>query len=583
MKFLLVALNAKYIHSNPAVYSLKAYAGEIPGGMVEIAEYTINQYTEEILADIYNRKPDVIGISCYIWNWKLVEELLCELPSILPKVPVWLGGPQVSYQADRILREYPYLAGIMVGEGEETFRELFTSYVAGQMAAVHIPGLYLAGGPTAYRSPMDMDRLPFLYQDLSGFANRIIYYESSRGCPFRCSYCLSSIDKKVRFRNLETVKRELAFFLEQKVAQVKFVDRTFNCSHEHALAIWRFLAEHDNGVTNFHFEIAADLINEEELAVLAKTRPGLVQLEIGVQSANPRTLQAIHRVMNLEKLEQVVASIRKQHNIHQHLDLIAGLPYEDYESFGRSFDRVYAMRPQQLQLGFLKVLSGSAMEEQAQEYGICYTKKPPFEVLYTKWLSYEDVLRLKKIEEMVELYYNSNQFMHVLPFLERAFASPFQMYEALAAYYEKKGYFTNSPARVYRYQVLLGFAAEQDEKNRRVYEELLTYDLYLRENAKSRPDFAPDVSPYKEQIRIFYKKEEEERVYLPGYEAYDSRQMAKMTHVEGFCYPVWKETEVLAQAAARSPEETGERMFLLFDYQKRDPLTYEAFTRQIEL
>lgn len=620
MKFLLCAINAKYIHSNPAVYSLRGYVGDVLRPHVEIAEYTINQYLDEILADIYNRQPDVIGFSCYIWNWALVQELLCEVPKILPGVDIWLGGPEVTYNGKEILAQYPQVKGIMAGEGEATFRELLEYYVnasarreevhsgfksamkesagseeTAESADLHeITGLCLWDGYTGVRPLTDMNTLPFLYENLEEFNNRIIYYESIRGCPYRCSYCLSSIDKKVRLRDMDIIKKELQFFLNHKVAQVKFVDRTFNCNHDHAMAIWSYILENDNGVTNFHFEISADILREDEIALLRRMRPGLVQLEIGVQSTNTETIRAINRVMNVEKLEQIVAAVREGHNIHQHLDLIAGLPFEDYESFGRSFDRVYGMRPQQLQLGFLKVLKGSEMCDRAEEFGICYQSRPPYEVLYTRWLPYSDVLRLKRVEEMVELYYNSNQYNHTLLFLEKAFTSPFAMFEALAAFYEEKGYVTNSPARAHRYQVLLDFAESVDGEYGEAYRELLTFDLYLRENAKSRPEFAIDLAAWKGEIRDFYRWEEENRKYLPDYREYDSRQMAKMTHLEPFAYPVWdeekmnrvrREQEQLLKKDGRLEDEQlqeKQRLHLvLFDYRRRDPLTYEAVVQII--
>ena len=571
MKFLLVALNTKYIHSNPALYSLRAYAGEQLQEHAEIAEYTINHSLTEVLADIYKRKPDVIGFSCYIWNISMVLELTAELAKIFPQVPIWLGGPEVTYDAPKLLEKYPEITGIMIGEGEETFRELLECYVNCDVDFQRIPGLCLPGGYTTPRELTDISALPFLYKDLGAFENKIIYYESSRGCPFRCSYCLSSIDKKVRLRDLETVKKELQFFLDNKVKQVKFVDRTFNCNHKHAAEIWKYILEHDNGVTNFHFEIAADILNEEELELLGKMRPGLAQLEIGVQSTNPHTLEAIHRVMDIEKLEKVVARVNAGKNVHQHLDLIAGLPFEDYESFGNSFNRVYAMKPEQLQLGFLKVLKGSEMCERAQEYGIVYTDKAPYEVLFTKWLSFEDVLRLKRIEEMVELYYNSNQFVHTMQFLVQAFETPFALYEALADFFERKGYFVNSPARSYRYQVLLEFAQEYDGEYEAVYRELLTYDMYLRENLKSRPEFAKDLAPCKDTMREFYKEEEETRRFLPAYEQYDYKQLARMTHLEPFYFPVWEELE-------RSAKGQSAPFFVLFDYQERNPLNGDART-----
>ena len=590
MKFLLVALNTKYIHSNPALYSLRAYAGPELQKQIELAEYTINHEFSEILGDIYKRKPDVLGFSCYLWNIRMVFELTKELKKLLPHTDIWLGGPEVSYDAPKVLSAHPEVTGVMVGEGEVTFRELLSYYVGIEKSDMErdgegiffagttegdfsgIKGLCLRTGYTAPRELTDMSGLPFLYEELSPFENRIIYYESSRGCPFRCSYCLSSIDKQVRLRDLDTVKKELQFFLDHKVKQVKFVDRTFNCNHAHATAIWQYILEHDNGVTNFHFEIAGDLLNEEELLLLSRMRPGLVQLEIGVQSVNPETLEAIHRKMDVDKLSGIVARINEGKNVHQHLDLIAGLPFENFESFGHSFDRVYAMKPEQLQLGFLKVLKGSEMADRAEEFGICHMDRAPYEVLFTKWLSFDEVQKLKRIEEMVELYYNSNQFVHTLRFLEQAFVSPFSMYEVLAEFYEEKGYFVNSPARSYRYQVLLAFACEKDRAHEDVYRELLTYDMYLRENVKSRPEFARELQEYKEVMRDFYRKEEENRTYLPEYREYDSKQLARLTHLEPFFYPVW---EMPGRDAIKEEKEPG---FVLFDYETRNPLTGDART-----
>lgn len=594
MKFLLAAVNAKYIHSNPAIYSLRAYAGLELQPYVELAEYTINQPMTEILADIHGRRPDVIGFSCYIWNWRLIQELLAELPKVLPGIRIWLGGPEVSYDGDAVLERYPQLEGIMAGEGEATFRELLSHY-AGESGAAEppgegsverarktlqeIPGLCLPSGYTSCRALLDLDSIPFPYDDLKPFENRILYYETSRGCPFRCSYCLSSIEKQVRLRDIRMVEKELQFFLDHRVKQVKLVDRTFNCSHEHAMAVWRYLLEHDNGVTNFHFEISADILTEDEIELLGRFRPGLAQLEIGVQSTNPAALEAVGRRTDIERLERTVAAIRRRGNVHLHLDLIAGLPYEDYESFGESFDRVYRMRPEQLQLGFLKVLKGSGIWERAGEYGIRYLEQPPYEVLYTEWLSYEDMLRLKRIEEMVELYHNSGQFTHTMPFLEMTFPGPFALYEALADFYGEKGYPAAGQTRAYRCQALLSFADRYDRERLRVYRELLTYDIYLRENAKSRPEFAGDISVHREAIRDFYSREEQERRYLPGYEGYDRRQLGRMTHLEPFTYPVWD----LGRMADRygNPAREDATYFVLFDYRKRNPLNHEAWVQVV--
>lgn len=601
VKILLTAVNAKYIHANPALYSLRAYAGKEMRPYLEIAEYTINHKKEEILSGIFLRKPDVIAFSCYIWNWDMIRSLLPEIPKILPDTSVWLGGPEVSFDAEQILRELPMLTGVMTGEGEATFRELARYYClydiveptdireaadtcaaggtcgeAGKHDLGEIKGIWYrdANGEirrTPERELTDLSVLPFLYEDLEPFTNRIIYYESSRGCPYRCSYCLSSIDKRVRLRDLGLVKKELQFFLDHQVKQVKFVDRTFNCNREHAGEIWRYLSEHDNGITNFHFEIAAELITEEELRILSGMRPGLVQMEIGVQTVNENTLQEIRRKSDIRKLRDVVAGIQKNHNIHIHLDLIAGLPYEDYESFVHSFNSVYEMAPQQLQLGFLKVLKGSYMSEKAADYGMQYMCAPPYEVLSTRWLPYEKLLILKQVEEMVELYYNSGQFVHTMSVLQSAFPDAFTMYRKLAGFYRSQGYELITPSRSYRYQVLLSFAMTTElSKDVKMFREILTFDLYLRENSKSRPDFAKDLTAYKDKIRDFYSQEEKNRYYLADYADYDSRQLARMTHMEVFEYPVWEED------AARCKNKMPDPVMVLFDYRKRDALSGEA-------
>ena len=571
MKYLLAAINAKYIHSNLGVYSLKRYAEEklaAAGGIrIELGEYTINHQMERILQDIYKRSPDVVGFSCYIWNILYVKELVRNLKKVMPGVRIWLGGPEVSYDAEKVLSELPEAELVMLGEGEETFRQLVElaertgadeRELQWKKSLASIRGItyrteegnLCTTGPAPL---MNLDELPFSYENLEGLEHRIIYYESSRGCPFSCSYCLSSIDKKVRFRSLELVKKELGFFLERKVPQVKFVDRTFNCKKSHSMEIWRYLLEHDNGVTNFHFEVSADLLDEEELALIGQMRPGLIQLEIGVQTTYPETIAEIRRRMDLEKLAANVAAVNERKNVHQHLDLIAGLPFETLERFQQSFDDVYRMEPEQLQLGFLKVLKGSYMAEMAKTYGIEYQSQPPYEVLSTRWLSYGDLILLKGVEEMVEVYYNSGQFRAVIKKLETEFASPFSLYESLARYYEERGLTGISHNRLARYEILYDFIRELpagEGRRREIYRDLLMYDLYLRENVKSRPSFAGDLTFCKEQVKQFFIKEAAEPMYLRGYEGYDSRQLAKMAHLEPM----------------------GDGSYVLFDYKNRDAM-----------
>ena len=569
MKTVLVAINAKYIHSNLAVYSLRSYARTF-GYEPELLEFTINQQKDQILKGIYEAKPDLLCFSCYIWNLSYAEEIIEDIKKILPKVTIWAGGPEVSYDTPKFLKRHPEVDGIMCAEGEKTLTELISYYEIGKSQGKSldgINGIVYQENKTIHQTPlrdiMNMDDLVFPYEDLKDFEHKIIYYESSRGCPFSCSYCLSSIDKKLRFRSFSLVEKELEFFLAHKVPQVKFVDRTFNCKKSHAMAIWTYIKEHDNGITNFHFEVAADLLTEDEIALIQTMRPGLIQLEIGVQSTNEKTLAEIHRKTDFEEITRKVKAVQKGENVHQHLDLIAGLPYENYESFGHSFNDVYALKPEQLQLGFLKVLKGSYMAEAAEGYGCVHKAKPPYEVLGTRWLSYEEILKLKGVEEMVEVYYNSGQFQKTIRAMEHLFETAFSMYEELADFYEKNGYNEVSHTRIRRYEILQEFLQEK-EANLEYFKQLMIFDLYARENMKTRPQWANDLSAYKMQILDFYKKEEENPKLLTDYQSYQARQTIKMTHIEVFTYDVINENE-----------EKGAYP-VLFDYKKRSPLTNDA-------
>jgi len=589
MKVLLAAINAKYIHSNLGIYSLKTYGekmlkewGLAEQAEISLAEYTINHQMEQILQDIYKRKPDVIGFSCYIWNISYVKVILADIKKVLPDVKIWAGGPEVSYHGEAFLKEEPAVDLVMMGEGEITFAHFLKALLEGEDLK-QVPGLMVRNADgtftdTGFRQVMDMSQIPFPYafMDMKELEHRIIYYESSRGCPFSCAYCLSSIDKKLRFRSLDLVLPELEWFLQAKVPQVKFVDRTFNCKKSHAMAIWQYIRDHDNGVTNFHFEIAADLLDKDELDLLSTMRPGLVQLEIGVQSTNEKTLEAIRRKTDIEEIREITETINSWHNIHQHLDLIAGLPWEDLESFKKSFNDVYEMEPEQLQLGFLKVLKGSYMEELIPDCDLLYSAAPPYDVLCTKWLSYGDVLELKDIEEMTEVHYNSRQFTCTLKELEKEFDTPYEMFSFMAGYYNKNHLFGISHSRIARYEILWKIIQERLKKNGKCetqgkpenggvsekleqYRDLLMTDLYLRENVKSRPTFARDLSDSKDFVREFFQREEKTPEHLSGYEGYDSRQMAKMAHLE--------------------PLRDG--TYLLFDYKKRDPLSYNARTVRV--
>nr|WP_243167922.1 B12-binding domain-containing radical SAM protein [Anaerocolumna cellulosilytica] len=603
----MIGINAKYIHSNLAIHYLKSYAKEFKDSIM-LMEFTINQYTDHILQSIYREKPEFIGFSCYLWNMSMVKELCTELRKLLPDTKIWLGGPEVTYDSLKCLRDMKAVDGIMYGEGEETFLELLKYYHSWygikepdeKISMNKIKGITYRGSAVikeddswvgsdqeelfqnSFRNELDISTIPFPYEEMEKFKNKIIYYETSRGCPYSCSYCLSSIDKKVRLRDFELVKQELSIFLAYKVPQVKFVDRTFNCNRRHALDIWRYIKEQDNGITNFHFEVSADILDKEELALLSTLRPGLVQLEIGVQSTNDATVTAIRRKMDISKLKEAVDYIHKGKNIHQHLDLIAGLPYEDMDSFQNSFNEVYEMQPDQLQLGFLKVLKGSAMEAESRKWGIVYKSKPPYEVLYTNWLSYEDILTLKKVEEMAEVYYNSGQFQYAIKYMEHFFATPYKLYEALGRYYDKKEYEGISHSRIRRYEILLEFFTElircDKDKELKIaaFQDILVHDLYLREKLKSRPRFAEDCNRYKQTYKEFYADNDKLMECLRLFETKEMPEQVKpYLHVEHYSIDI-KQT-------VKKGEVIKKEQFVLYDYLHRNPLDSQARTLLVNL
>lgn len=567
MKIVLVAINTKYIHSNLAVYALKAYVPEYEGNIV-IKEYTINNRMEDIFASIYKEKPDVLCFSVYLWNVDYVSKISKEFHKLCKDVPIWVGGPEVTYEAEKWLDSNGQVTGVMIGEGEAVFKDLCKYYIEPESLKIsEIPGVVYresdAVKRTEKRACLDMKTLPFPYKSLEPFKDKIIYYESSRGCPFSCSYCLSSVEKDLRFKDIETVKSELKYFLDGKVKQVKFTDRTFNCDHKHVMEIWKYIKDHDNGITNFHFEISADLINDAELEMMSDMRPGLIQLEIGVQSTNPETIKEIHRTMNLDKLKSVVKKVQSFGNIHEHLDLIAGLPFEDFETFKKSFNEVYALKPDQLQLGFLKVLKGSFMYENAKQYEVVYNDNPPYEVMSTKWISYDEILTLKQVEEMLEVYYNSRQFEMTVRVLELLFKSPFELYEKLGKYYENQGLFDINHTRIGRAGILLEFLENMGISNEmtEIVKNAITYDIYSRENSKTRPSFADDLSEWKDLTRTWCKN-------------------GKLTHLERFDFEI---PDKSLRTLCKLPERLIKPMYVLFDYTERDPLDNQAKTSIIDL
>ncbi|MCR5702357.1 MAG: B12-binding domain-containing radical SAM protein [Lachnospiraceae bacterium] len=590
MKVLLAALNAKYVHSNLAVYDIEAYIRKEMSYEKDIEivvkEYTINHNLERIRMSLYEENADFIAFSCYIWNIAEVLVISKEIKKVMPQLSIWLGGPEVSYDSEKLLEEHEYIDGIICGEGEVTTYDLIKMYskAANECRAyADILGIVYRGDngkiiTNPERPLMSLDEVLFIYEDMSRFENKILYYESSRGCPFCCSYCLSSIDKSVRFRSMELVEKELSFFMAHKVRQVKFIDRTFNCDRLRARKIWQYLLDNDNGITNFHFEIAGDLIDEEDIKIFSSMRPGLIQLEIGLQTTNPDTIKEIHRSMDIAKLKKNMLAIRRFGNIHQHLDLIAGLPYEDYNSFIRSFNDAYDMRPNQLQLGFLKVLKGSYMQEQVKNYELLYCDEQPYEVLSTKWISYSDILRLKRVEEMVEVYYNSNQFENVIAYVSSFFESPFDMYDSLGAYNEHNILEGIGIRREARYILLKAFFEEHLRSEKRedideclkIFDSLLTFDYYLRENAKSRPVWRKESLIDKKDYNGFFIAGGNDELSFDE-ESYDSKAAMRSMHIEPIVAKSIKWIEY-----KETHKTTEELYYVVFDYSKRNPLTGDA-------
>ena len=570
MKILLAAINAKYIHTNPAVRCLKAYAEKQTGIFVDFSEYTINQRTDCILSDIYRKKPDVLGFSCYIWNMEMVEKLVGSLRLLLPDTLIFLGGPEVSFDADQLLRKLPAADCILCGEGERPFVQLLRQLSAEMPDLSQVEGLCWRAGREIRQNPpgrpVPLEEIPFYYTDLEHLSGRILYYESSRGCPFHCAYCLSSA-QRVRMMPLARVYADLQIFLDHRVRQVKFVDRTFNCDRRHAAAVLQYIMEHDNGITNFHCEIEASILQDELIGMVQSARPGLFQFEIGVQTTNPQTLRAVHREENFQKLRCTVQKLQASRGLHLHLDLIAGLPLEDYQSFARSFNDVYGLHPHQLQLGFLKLLKGSVLREQAVQYGIVYRPEPPYEVLFTDALSYDELLRLKGIEEMLEIYHNTGRYSRTDAYLCHAFPTPFSYYEALADFYRASGADQSAMSKEQTYTLLYAFAHEQGLDTETFFADI-RYDMMAHEKIRSFPAWMPDDKNAAAVKSVLYRCLEDRvfrSAYLPEYAELDTKQLYRAVQAAVFPF----------DPVTGHPEETA----LLFHYRRRDIQGHAAVIR----
>lgn len=557
-KVILAALNAKYIHSNLALRYLSRFQNNNQKHHVETMEFTINQRLDFIAEELFRKQPDVVLFSCYIWNVEMLRQLCPILKKIMPDCVIGFGGPEVSYESETFLRENPAVDFVMRGEGELVFTKYLEHLDAANPATLgEIESLtYRQNGEifsTPQMHPMDLALLPFPYEDdFSDVQNQIIYYESSRGCPYHCGYCLSSVENGVRFVPLDKVLPDLQKFLDKNVPQVKFIDRTFNCKKSHAMAIWKYLHEHDNGVTNFHFEITADLIDQETIDFLKTVRKGLFQFEIGVQSTNPQTIRAINRNVDFAALSEIVQQIKDGGNIHQHLDLIAGLPYEDYDSFGCSFNDVYALHPEQLQLGFLKVLKGSMLHQKQKEFEIVYHDTAPYEVLTTHELPYADTLRLKYVEEMVETYYNSGRFLHTLAYLVPLYESPFAFFEALSQFWVSENYHYLGLSKMGLFDVLWRFVEQNPKVDKRKLQWEMKFDIALHEKPKKLPAWltVTNEEQWHDKVFAFYGNPALWQKCLPHYKS--NKEAIRQTHLEVF--------------------GDEKQKAVLFDYGKRDLL-----------
>lgn len=544
MKTLLIGINAKFIHSNLAIRYLKKYADtkiNMQEIEIQLCEFTINQQLDLILREILKHNADIIGFSCYIWNYELIKKLVIELKKLIPNTTIFLGGPEVSFDSQAVISQTGCDA-VISGEGEAPFAELiqkiYNNAPYSDIAGITTHNEVNSFVQNTIDKPIALNDIPFIYEDYTDLENRIIYYEASRGCPFNCQYCLSGSLGGVRFLSLERVFSDLLQFLSKNVPQVKFVDRTFNCNKQYSMSIWQFLSEHDNGITNFHFEIAAELLDEDVIVFLNTVRKGLFQFEIGVQSTNSDTLKSIKRSDDIERLSDTVKRLQKGNNIHLHLDLIAGLPFEDYESFKQSFNHVYSLSPDQFQLGFLKLLKGSGLYDKSDVYGLVHTSYAPYEVLKTNWLTYDDILKLKMIEEMVETYYNSSRYVFTVKFLSSFFTSPFDMYEALAYFYESNGLHLRPHSKVdyytilYKFLLTLNISSEEHDR----FKWYALYDCYSHEKAKKLPEWL-DVSltsKYKNDIYNFINDRENVSEYLSEYQEFDTKQILRNAHIEIF-------------------------------------------------
>ncbi|MCC0703961.1 B12-binding domain-containing radical SAM protein [Clostridioides sp. ES-S-0049-02] len=546
MKILLTTLNSKFIHTNLAIRYLKEFVRNLLE--VDMKEYTINNDLDYILKDIYKNEYDIILFSTYIWNIGDIVKLCDNLKKIRPNTKIALGGPEVSYDSYEAMKKYDFVDYILYGEGELIFRELVL-HLKGKKEIKSVDGLvYRQGCEIIVNKPMELlqnlDEIPSPYENLNPkeYENRIVYYESSRGCPFNCQYCLSSTIPGLRYFSLDRIKRDLKALIDARVSQIKFIDRTFNANKKVAMEIMDFLMKNDNGYTTYHFEVTAYLIDDKMLEFLADCKEGLFQFEIGVQSTNEKTLDAVGRRDDFKKLSHVVQTVASYRNIHQHLDLIAGLPYEDYESFENSFNDVFNLGIEHLQLGFLKMIKGTGMRKVADEHGFKYKDYAPYEFLYNNYISYEETLKLKDIEDVLERYYNSKNFVLSMRYIIGKFykQSPFKFFETFAKYFDENGYFDLAQGKNQLYKILLDFYNEKINIDNDVFNDILKYDYISLGKTSNIPQFFNklDVDDFKNRCHVFLQDNDNLSTYLPNFVDKPAKHIIKYVHFEPFKFNI---------------------------------------------
>lgn len=577
MKVLITTLNSKYIHTALSVRYLKRYYEANKGSLtsvLEMKEYTINNQLDEIIEDIALSSYDVVAFSCYIWNIEQTIKIVNTLKKIQPALKIILGGPEVTHETEDLFKINKNIDYVLVGEGEESFLRLIEALELGNPLEV-VNGLFYRSEFGISQTPFNpsandviTERLPFPYESFEGLDHKILYYESSRGCPYNCKYCLSSTIKGVRYFPIDKVQKDLMTFINQKVMQVKFVDRTFNADRKRALDIMTFIHENDNGYTNFHFEITATMLDEDTLQFLEKVRPELFQFEVGVQSTNEKTLKEIDRNIPFERIKETCSRIKSYQNIHLHLDLIAGLPFEGFDSFMKSMDDLFTIGPEKIQLGFLKLLKGAQLRINAEQYGMIYRDYPPYEILETKWLSYRELSKLKHMEDLLDHYYNSGKFQYTMAYLVKQSDKTFsKVLEEMYEVWQKQLWFENKHSLMELYRRLFAYAESIEAIDKNLFKELLRFD-YLRYNRKKGDGFFEISYPnnFKNQCHAFLQNEENVERYLPRFVGTAAKTIIKQVHFEIFSYNI-------IQLIHKDFEAVEKReTIILFDYKNKNKI-----------